>query len=1516
MSKRLYVLLLASLFAVAVPRVSAQLYINEFLALNASSASDPDFGRFADFIELWNASPSPIDLSDYTITDNPSRKEKWALPAVTLAPGAFLVIWADGADARPGDTVRAEYRATPVPAVAAHANFSLSGDGEYIGVFDASGNLVDELTFGVQESDVSRGRAPAAHSTWWYFREATPGGPNASFGAVTLLTAAEARFSLPAGFHPAGSALRITGELPEDVVRFTFDGSTPSESSPAFPDSFPLLRNYVVRARVYRPGMLPSPVVTRSYLVGNPPSLPVVSIATDGAHLYDADLGILRNAIKEREIPISVEYFDSSGTKGFGANAGLRVFGSTIYALPQRPLAVRLRADYGQSELRYPLFRDRANDRFSAFLLRNGGNDYNLTYFRDGLAVQLVRQLAKVDYQAYNPCLVYINGEFHGIQELRERIDANTLASNAYASAASIDQIEDSLIVIAGEGTDFANLYSWLSTADPTVDASYTYLDERIDMHEYMNVMMQKIFIGYALFDLNNTVWRDRVTGRWRWMAADMEHAFGQLGGDAVDANTLAAALGERGDLPEWSTRLFRTLMRNARFRDAFLQRFAVALDGVYRPERTLRLVDSLQALLAPHMPRHIARWNTPVNMQVWEMNIEALRSWLRDRPTQMWRHLSTYAGGADSARLRIHCVGAGRVRLADGAPGDSIVSALLFRAVPVSLEAVPMPGHRFRGWQGVDADSAHAIMRLSGDSSIVAMFEAAEGSIIPANVARDTTLRAADGPWFGVEDVVVHAGATLRFEAGCDVRLYDHVSLYVRGGLRLEGSAGARIRVAPAPGALARRPLGSDAPRWGVIALEDATDSVIVRYTDIAGSGYGTDRARLFATISAFNSTVLLEYSSIADNIQPWYSEGGSAYISHCSLHTENTGDLVNVKRAVAPVVEYCELRGNRAPDTDAIDYDGVVGGSIRHNHIHSFFAENSDGIDLGENARNVIVEHNIIHDCSDKAVSIGQASTALIRRNVIFHCAMGVAVKDSFSIAIVEQNTLHENGVAVACYEKNTSRGGGRAEVRNTILTSSIDATVTSDKLSTLSVRYSLSNLERIPGEGNLHDDPRYVHPGMGNLALRPDSPCIDAGDPDSQPDEDGTRADIGARYSHGAVNPPPLRINEFNYHSSKQYDSGDWIEVQNTLDIPIILDGWVIEHGGREYRFPAGSMLVENDYLLLCEDTSRMRALHPAVRVIVPMGFTLDNASGVINLFTPSRQLAQTLRYTDDWPWPPLADGKGATVELEHDRDGSTEGDWRESYVLGGTPGASNSVAPGIGGLYINELLASNGGSIADENGEFDDYFELYNAGAAPVNIGGLYITDDATRIQRWQVPLDQPAMTTIPPGGFLLLWADEQPSQGALHADFKLGASGESIGVYQRRAEGYVLIEQLVFGEQERDISFGRYPDGGAALSRMSPTPGASNVPNSVDTPLPVIVQVHPNPFGSEFVLRTAQLPQPLSFSMHDALGRLVYERERIAGDMLRVSRGALPPGVYLYRLTDARGTVYNGRIVAR
>ena len=164
----------------------------------------------------------------------------------------------------------------------------------------------------------------------------------------------------------------------------------------------------------------------------------------------------------------------------------------------------------------------------------------------------------------------------------------------------------------------------------------------------------------------------------------------------------------------------------------------------------------------------------------------------------------------------------------------------------------------------------------------------------------------------------------------------------------------------------------------------------------------------------------------------------------------------------------------------------------------------------------------------------------------------------------------------------------------------------------------------------------------------------------------------------------------------------------------------------------------------------------------------------------------------------------------------------------------------VGPGrSGNLYINEFLASNDASGTDENDEYDDWFELWNDSDNAIDIGGYYVTDNLEDPMTWQIPTDQPSVTTIPAGGFLVIWCDKQTDQGPLHVDIKLSADGEAIGVYEE--DGSTVVDEVTFGPQSTDISYGRIPDGGDAWDFLSPpTPGdynsgvAPNQPPTFDT----------------------------------------------------------------------------------
>jgi len=150
------------------------------------------------------------------------------------------------------------------------------------------------------------------------------------------------------------------------------------------------------------------------------------------------------------------------------------------------------------------------------------------------------------------------------------------------------------------------------------------------------------------------------------------------------------------------------------------------------------------------------------------------------------------------------------------------------------------------------------------------------------------------------------------------------------------------------------------------------------------------------------------------------------------------------------------------------------------------------------------------------------------------------------------------------------------------------------------------------------------------------------------------------------------------------------------------------------------------------------------------------------------------------------------------------------------------------PDITDLVINEFMASNDAAYADENGEFDDWIEIYNPSDFDLDLAGVYVTDEIsdTTMTTWQIPAGF-TETTIPAHGYLILWADKETEQGPLHLDIKLSGGGEDIALTD--SDGVTVIDQLTYDEQETDVSYGRVPDGGSSWQFMTePTPGTANV----------------------------------------------------------------------------------------
>ncbi len=499
-----------------------------------------------------------------------------------------------------------------------------------------------------------------------------------------------------------------------------------------------------------------------------------------------------------------------------------------------------------------------------------------------------------------------------------------------------------------------------------------------------------------------------------------------------------------------------------------------------------------------------------------------------------------------------------------------------------------------------------------------------------------------------------------------------NDASIYVYGNLIVNGTIDDPVIIEPNNNVAALR--------WGAICFDHATGKSVLNNLVINKATMAEDAKKYFANITSYNSCLEIDNVTISSIDQPFYSEYGDIVIRNSHIHSEIPGDLINAKYADSVLIENCTLIGSKGTDADAIDIDNTTNGTIRNNYISGFFGFNSDGIDLGENAKDILIENNIIFNCMDKGISIGQASTAIVVNNVIVNCAQGVGIKDFDSYAYIDRNTFYGNHYSVACFVKNFGQGGGNADVVNSIFSNSLVAPYLLDALSTLNISYSISDTDVLSGENNLNFDPLFINPFINNFELSENSPCIDSGDPDSPLDLDGTIADMGALFSYQQANESAIIINEINYNSSPDLISGDWLELYNKSNEPVDLSGWVFMDSENDHIFniPDGYILDSESYVVLCNNDTNFRQIYPETyNYLGNFLFGLGNNGEAIRLFDENMQIVDVVAYDDVDPWPGSADGEGSSLELiETSLDNSIAENWRASFYPGGSPGATNN------------------------------------------------------------------------------------------------------------------------------------------------------------------------------------------------------------------------------------------------
>ncbi len=700
--------------------VMASPLFNEIMASNSSTIDDED-GDSSDWIEIINISDSSIDLKGLRISDDLNELDKWIFPAISLNPGKLKLIFASDKD-----------RKTESPFL--HTNFKINADGETLYISDSLGFIIDQVVITEMQSDLSLGRKPDGNSDWYYFTESTPGESNTTDGY--LANDHEVCFSEIGGFYNHPLTVTISCDSPNVEIRYTTNGGTPTHQSRLYTEPIVIDKTRVLRAGAFITNSLPGKITTHTYILNKDVTLPVVSLSTNPEHLFGQTTGIYVNFWDDWERPVHFELFEKNGLRMVDMDGGISIGGGATRRRPQKTFRIYFRSRYGDADMDYQIFPELPVYSFTSLFLRNSGNDWDQTHFRDGLLQTLVDDL-NIDTQDYRPAITYVNGMYWGILNIRERLTEEYLESHYGVDPDEVDLLEIAhpntfVTTIEGSQDRFNVLYDYIINNNLSNSFHYDHVCTLMDMDNFLDYVIAEIYFNNGDWPTNNVkFWHPGTeNGKFRWMLFDLDWSYGyqrsrisSADENTYKANSLNRALDSDGRHISF---MIQKLMENNTFKTEFINRFADYLNTTFHPDHVLSLISDIQTLLEPEMPAHYDEFkNDPVSM--WTYYVRIFENFAKNRPQYLRNHIQTHFNLSKSVQVNLETspANSGTISVNHIQADKNIWQGEYFTDIPIILSANPQPGYRFTGWTGsMESDSKKLTITLTDSISLKANFE------------------------------------------------------------------------------------------------------------------------------------------------------------------------------------------------------------------------------------------------------------------------------------------------------------------------------------------------------------------------------------------------------------------------------------------------------------------------------------------------------------------------------------------------------------------------------------------------------------------------------------------------------------------------------------------------------------------------------------------------------------------------------------------------------------------------
>ena len=613
--------------------LSAQLKINEYSCSNIAGPTDA-YGQQEDWVELYNTTATNINLTGWYLSDKASNPTKWQIPSGTINANGFKMVYCSGRNTVNGQEL--------------HPNFKLTQtDNEWILISNTLGTIVDSIKIvRLTKSNHSVGRSTNGAIDWKLFTTPTPNANNT--GAVNFYTPTPV-MSLASGFYPAAQSVTLTCSDPAATIRYTTDGSVPVNTSTLYTGPIAINATTMLRARAFSIE-LTSFTASATFFINVNHTVPVVSIAGAGTGSLASLLAGNANLNPQGFF----ELFEENGTFVDKGEGEFNKHGNDSWAYPQRGLDFIMKDQFGYNgDIDHQIFPNKTRDEFQRIILKPGASDnYPFenggAHIRDAFVHTLSQKAGlKMDERTWRPCVLYVNGQYWGVYEIREKVDDHDF-TNYYA-----DQDEYNVQYLKTWGgtwqeygapnalTDWNALRNYIASNNMGNAANFTYVDGQLNWESLVDYfVINSYIVNQDWLNWNTSWWRglnplgDKK--RWRYTLWDMDASFGHyINYTGVPDVTANADPCNVENLPnpggQGHTDILQKLINeNPIVEQYYITRYIDLVNTYFSCTYMNQLLDSMLTEIIPEMPGHVARWGG--TMAGWNNNVQDLKDFIDAR--------------------------------------------------------------------------------------------------------------------------------------------------------------------------------------------------------------------------------------------------------------------------------------------------------------------------------------------------------------------------------------------------------------------------------------------------------------------------------------------------------------------------------------------------------------------------------------------------------------------------------------------------------------------------------------------------------------------------------------------------------------------------------------------------------------------------------------------------------------------------------------------------------------------